>query len=391
MRHALASFAPGRRPRWRTGVVLLTLLSLLASSLGASAAPAPAGLNPVAGQHHPGDASAPAVDIPIQTASPPNACSVLPPSIASTLNPASDTVVCTTADGRTVTKSATPTASDIAQFVKGFVVGVLDGLWQQVSGLWGLLLNLGSLGQLAQDLVHHPSATLKAIAKALGKQFDTVGHLRQELVCEPYEGAKTSGALLVTLAATLDGEGVANDVEQVLQATSKDLENVAQNTATDTLDLTVVNIGDEAKAVADEFATGKNVVVEISKDTSNIGFDELAKIRYELGLPAAGSAADKSTLAMTVVDGEKIFGINAHGQPVSGVNAISASHAEIDVLNQIKQEGIDVSGQDLTLYVDRAPCAACGQNGGIRSMVEQLGLKKLTVISPDGRIIITPR
>jgi deoxycytidylate deaminase len=300
-------------------------------------------------------------------------------------------VVCTTADGRTVTKSATPTASDITQFVKGFVVGVLDGLWQQESGLWGLLLNLGSLWQLGQDLVHHTAATLKAIAKALGKQFDTAWHIRQELVCEPYDGAKTSGVLLVTLAATLAGEGVANDVEQVLKATSKHLENVAQKTATDTLDLTVVNVGDEAKAVADEFATGKNVVVEISKDTSNVGFAELAKIRYELGLPEAGAAADKSTLAMTEVDGEKIFGISAHGQPVSGVNAISSSHAEIDVLNQIKREGIDVSGQDLTLYVDRAPCAACGQNGGIRSMVEQLGLKKLTVISPDGQIIITPR
>jgi hypothetical protein len=268
VRRALASFAPDRRPRWRTGVVLLTLLSLLLSSLAASAAPAPAGFDPVANQHNPGDASTPAVDIPIQTASPPNACSVLPPSIDPTLNPASHTVVCTTADGRTVTKSATPTASDITQFVKGFVVGVLDGLWQQVSGLWGLLLNLGSLWQLGQDLVHHTAATLKAIAKALGKQFDTAWHIRQELVCEPYDGAKTSGVLLVTLAATLDGEGVANDVEQVLKATSKHLENVAQKTATDTLDLTVVNVGDEAKAVADEFATGKNVVVEISKDTT---------------------------------------------------------------------------------------------------------------------------
>ena len=121
------------------------------------------------------------------------------------------------------------------------------------------------------------------------------------------------------------------------------------------------------------------------------GFDDLAKFRAELGLPPAGSVADKSTLAVIEVNGQKIYGVNAHGQPVSGVNAISSTHAEIDALNQIKQQGIDVSGQNLTLYVDRAPCAACGTNGGIRSMVEQLGLRQLTVIGPDGPMIITPR
>ena len=375
MRRVLAGLirrTSGRLPRWRQAVLLLMVGCQLLGSVAASAAPAPT------------------VDIPIQTASPPNACSILPPSTGPSLASNSATVLCTTKDGGTVTKSATPTADDYVQFAKGFVAGVLEGLWQQVSGLWGLMGNLGGLWQLAQDLMHHPRQTLQAIASALGKPFQTVWQIRQELVCEPYAGAQTSGVLLVTVAATLDGEGVLNDVEQVLKATSKDLENVAKKTANDTLDLSVVNVKQEAKAVADEFASGKNAVVEISKDTSHVGFDELAKIRSELGLPAAGSAADKSTLAMTELDGEKIFGISAHGQPVSGVNAISASHAEIDVLNQIKQQGIDVSGKDLTMYVDRAPCKACGQNGGIRSMVRQLGLRKLTVVSPDGPMIIKP-
>ena len=375
MRRVLAGLirrTSGRLPRWRQAVLLLMVGCQLLGSVAASAAPAPT------------------VDIPIQTASPPNACSILPPATCPSLASNSATVLCTTKDGGTVTKSATPTADDYVQFAKGFVAGVLEGLWQQVSGLWGLMGNLGGLWQLAQDLMHHPRQTLQAIASALGKPFQTVWQIRQELVCEPYAGAQTSGVLLVTVAATLDGEGVLNDVEQVLKATSKDLENVAKKTANDTLDLSVVNVKQEAKAVADEFASGKNAVVEISKDTSHVGFDELAKIRSELGLPAAGSAADKSTLAMTELDGEKIFGISAHGQPVSGVNAISASHAEIDVLNQIKQQGIDVSGKDLTMYVDRAPCKACGQNGGIRSMVRQLGLRKLTVVSPDGPMIIKP-
>lgn len=257
MRRALARFAAGfaaracgRLPRWRQAVLLLMVGCQLLGSLAASAAPAPT------------------VDIPIQTASPPNACSILPPSTGPLLASNSATVLCTTKDGGTVTKSSTPTAEDYVQFAKGFVAGVLEGLWQQVSGLWGLLGNLGGLWQLAQDLMHHTRQTLQAIASALGKSFETVWHIRQELVCEPYAGAQTTGVLLVTAAATLDGEGVVNDVEQVLKTTSKDLEDVAKKTANDTLDLTVVNVGDEAKNVGEALAKGRTVITKDLKALS---------------------------------------------------------------------------------------------------------------------------
>lgn len=131
-----------------------------------------------------------------------------------------------------------------------------------------------------------------------------------------------------------------------------------------------------------------STIVKTSSKESN--FDKLASFRKELGLPEAGSSSDKSTIAVINANGNNIYGINAHGQPVSGVNAISKTHAEIDVLNQIKQQGINVQGQSLTLYVDRAPCTACDTNGGIRSMVKQLGLESLTVISPNGKILIKP-
>jgi deoxycytidylate deaminase len=140
----------------------------------------------------------------------------------------------------------------------------------------------------------------------------------------------------------------------------------------------------KAGGVADIVAGG-------GKAANRTGFDDLARFREELGLPPAGSAADKSTLAVVEVNGQKIYGINAHGQPITGVNAISRTHAEIDALNQLKQSGINVTGKNLTLYVDRAPCAACGPNGGIRSIVEQLGLNQLTIIGPGGPMIITPR
>ena len=60
------------------------------------------------------------------------------------------------------------------------------------------------------------------------------------------------------------------------------------------------------------------------------------------------------------------------------------------MLNQLDQRNIDVSGQSLTLHVDRQPCRACDKNGGIRSMVRRLGLRQLTVVGPDGPIVITP-
>jgi len=118
--------------------------------------------------------------------------------------------------------------------------------------------------------------------------------------------------------------------------------------------------------------------------------DDMASFRRDLNLPPAGSVADNSTIAVMDVNGRQIYGINAHGQPVSNVNAISKTHAEIDALNQIGQQGIDVRGQDLVLYVDRDPCRACGQNGGIRSMVTQLDINSLTVIGPSGPIVIKP-
>ncbi|SYZ56535.1 hypothetical protein CPBF367_32270 [Xanthomonas arboricola pv. juglandis] len=119
-------------------------------------------------------------------------------------------------------------------------------------------------------------------------------------------------------------------------------------------------------------------------------FSDLEKFRTELGLPESGTAADRSTIAKINVDGKEVYGINAHGQPTFGVNNISKSHAEIDVLNQLKNSGGDFSGKSLTMYVDRQPCKACGQNGGIRTMVRQLGLKELTVIGPDGPLLIRP-
>lgn len=114
------------------------------------------------------------------------------------------------------------------------------------------------------------------------------------------------------------------------------------------------------------------------------GLADLAKFRDELGL-----APGDGTLARLDVNGESFYGINAHGQPITmNVNAITRTHAEADAFQQALNAG--QSGGDATLYVDRALCPACGQNGGVRGMARQAGLNQVTVITPQGTQVIRP-
>jgi RHS repeat-associated protein len=120
------------------------------------------------------------------------------------------------------------------------------------------------------------------------------------------------------------------------------------------------------------------------KGLSAQGLADLAQFRSTLGL-----GTGEGTLAKLEVSGQSFYGINAHGQPLSmSVNAITATHAEADAFQQALNAG--ATGGNATLYVDRALCAACGQNGGVRSMARQLGLDQVTVITPQGSSIITP-
>jgi YD repeat-containing protein len=110
----------------------------------------------------------------------------------------------------------------------------------------------------------------------------------------------------------------------------------------------------------------------------------LAKFRSELGLEAAPG---ENVVAKLRVGDSEFFGINAHGQPLSvTVNPISATHAEIDTLNQAKIAG--ATAERATLYVDRAPCGACDDANAIGSVAAQVGIRVLEVIYPGGRYTI---
>ena len=118
-------------------------------------------------------------------------------------------------------------------------------------------------------------------------------------------------------------------------------------------------------------------------------FDDLAELRRGLGLPAAGSADDGATLARLELGGDKFYGINAHGQPVTlKVNAISKTHAETDAFQSALNAG--GGGGKARLVVDRDLCQACGQNGAVKSMARQMGITELEVVTPSGTQIIIP-
>jgi len=117
------------------------------------------------------------------------------------------------------------------------------------------------------------------------------------------------------------------------------------------------------------------------------GLTQLAALRRDLRLPAAGTLeGDKDTLAKLVIGESNFFGISAHGQEITlTVNPISASHAETDVFQKAYISG--ARGDEGTLYVDQDLCLACGRNGAVKGLAKQIGLKKLIVVTYNGSVI----
>jgi RHS repeat-associated protein len=142
----------------------------------------------------------------------------------------------------------------------------------------------------------------------------------------------------------------------------------------------------EAKVVAKEVAAVERTAAREAASGSTV-FEDLARMRRELGLPAAGVEGDAATLAKLEINGKSFYGINAHGQEVSlTVNPISRTHAETDVFQQAANAG--VSGGRGRLVVDRDLCTACGPKGAVHSMMRQLGIDELEVVTPSGTHVL---
>lgn len=169
-----------------------------------------------------------------------------------------------------------------------------------------------------------------------------------------------------------------------------------------------------------------NSVPKYRPATGNIDLEYVAKVRKQLGIPALGDdlklkqsgvLKNEQTVAVLESDGVQIWGRNGWGADVGGytqlrnewmkgtlgrngeirgkdaVNNQTRYHAEGDVFFHLylyrKQHKI--IGGKARLVVDRPFCDACGPDGGVRSLVEEVGLDELEVITPNGKEIIKPR
>lgn len=120
-------------------------------------------------------------------------------------------------------------------------------------------------------------------------------------------------------------------------------------------------------------------------------FEALVACRERMGLPMAGSADDRTTVAKLEMADVTFLGFNSSSNPVRRpitlrVNPISRTHAEADVFQQAFDLGL--RGGTARLIVDRDLCRACGEKGGVKGMARQLELEALEVITPSGREVI---
>jgi hypothetical protein len=123
----------------------------------------------------------------------------------------------------------------------------------------------------------------------------------------------------------------------------------------------------------------------------------LEKFREEANLPPAGSANDKSTLALLCIGGMQIYGINRStaGCSLFTINAtkeylrdgfgksafpVVLMHAEADTIIQAFNKNITNFYQAI-LYADRKTCGFC--KSSFRRMLPLVGLRILEVWSPN--------
>jgi hypothetical protein len=76
-------------------------------------------------------------------------------------------------------------------------------------------------------------------------------------------------------------------------------------------------------------------------------------------------------------------GTNVELRPL---NPLTRKHAEGEVFQRFADKGFE--GSRGVLWVDRGFCDACGQNGGVGSLLRATEMEQVLAITPDGTFII---
>lgn len=160
--------------------------------------------------------------------------------------------------------------------------------------------------------------------------------------------------------------------------------------------------------------------------TNNVDLAQTEKVRKELGIPSMdkeeeliqkGILKNRNTVAVLEVDGQQIWGRSGWGVTKDGysdargewargkigktgatrekaaTNAQTLTHAEGDAFWNLYQYRKDnnILGGSAKMAVDRPLCRSCGDLKGVQNLVEEVGLEKLEIVSPDGTDVIRPR
>ncbi len=151
--------------------------------------------------------------IPIQTGAESMGCSASGTGSGSSASPAphidsgGSNLICTVHGKKEAPKSL---ATRILEFAEGFVKGFVNGLWDQITGFWGLIMHAGSILKFGETLAEHPARTWHLLEKTLGKKGAQVLHdltnpqkIKQQLICEPYSSGKMAGNTVETVVSLL--------------------------------------------------------------------------------------------------------------------------------------------------------------------------------------------
>ncbi|MDD2749686.1 MAG: hypothetical protein PHX24_06340 [Acidithiobacillus sp.] len=181
--------------------------------------------------------------IPIQTGAESMGCSASGTGSGSSASPAphidsgGSNLICTVHGKKEAPKSL---ATRILEFAEGFAKGFVNGLWDQITGFWGLIMHAGSILKFGETLAEHPTRTWHLLEATLGKKGAQVLHdlnpqkIKQQLICEPYSSGKMAGNTVETVASFLvpgvgeagDGVKVADELDHVVELVD-DSEKVA--------------------------------------------------------------------------------------------------------------------------------------------------------------------
>ena len=155
-------------------------------------------------------------------------------------------------------------------------------------------------------------------------------------------------------------------------------------------------VGEQGILVHNASAVGPVPITLNASERANIG--DVGRFRMSLGLPAAGSAADESTVVKLVIAGRTIWGINwstgGHKRDTldyynqeamccnpSGTGAfpVAIGHAEADAIFQAFDKRI--TADTGVMYCDRKLCNFCKQS--IANLLCLARLRVLTWIGPS--------